>query len=254
MSHGAKAANTLLQKTTVGYPISVGTVHLDTFTSVVTAGSWLNCWIAAEAASGVHTVSVTDDVNGAWTQDDTYVRSATIRFGTWWHFKNSASGTIHVTATSDVPTYMTMAILEYSVPSPTGVTLVGVSSTTGSGTVLQTSSVTVSGSGQLVLCGFGQGNAAVITTSVDSPFTLETNQPTGTVDEGGATADDQNASANEQAVFRVSNSLNAWVAECVSYLTGAVASNPVNFTILPGGTNSMQINKGGTSNFLMGKP
>lgn len=222
--------NTLLQtpqSAAFGASASARTLQ---YASNVTAGSLLACWVAQENNSGTTptTISVSDNVNGAWTQAGTYVTntfSGSGRRGSWWYFVNSAGGSkpIVTTGTPSASIYTEISIHEYGVPSPTSVTVDGTSTgapNAPSTTTVSTGTCTVSASGELVVAGWGQGNANGETITVSSPFTKETSQTDGTT-EGGGTADDTNASASEGATFTSTIAMAFPVAMAVSFKTSA---------------------------------
>jgi hypothetical protein len=130
-----------------------------------------------------------------------------------------------ITVTPSGSAYMTVSLHEYSVSSPGGVTLDAAATNSGIGTTISTGAVSVSGPGELVLAGFTQGNAALTSVTVGGPFTLENNQPIGTIYEGSATADDTNASRAEGAVFTV-NTAVSFAGMTISFKIPAAAASP----------------------------
>lgn len=215
-------ANVLLQKNAQPFGNSASARTL-VYTSNVTAGSLLTCWVPT-FNPGI-TVTVSDNMNGSWTQVATYVANGNQR-GSWWYFKNSASGAITVTMTPSSSAFTSMHIHEHSVTSSTGVSVDNTSTGTGSSTAPATGTCTVSGSGELVLAGCGQGANANIPTAVSPhpPFTLQ-NTVDGTASDGGGTADDVNASASEGATFTLPGSA-LWCAMAVSFNTSGVVTPP----------------------------
>ena len=183
-------------------------------------------FIAFEPLSGTATVAVSDSVNGAWTQAGGHVRKGT-HTGAWFYYINSAgSSNLVVTVTPGAAVWMGIALHEYSVSSPAGVTLDATASNTGNGTSITTGVVPVSGPGELVLAGFAQGNSALINVNVAAPFTLENNQPVGTSFEGCATADDFNVGSAQGATFTVDSAV-AYAAMAISFKIPIVAAPPV---------------------------
>lgn len=226
-------ANTLLQKTSTAFGNSASARTLQ-YVSNVTAGSLLLLWVTYEDGSGstLNTVTISDNVNGAWTQAGGYVTANSNtagRRGAWFYFANSAGGSKPIiTMTPGASVYSSLHILEYSVPSPTGVTVDGTSSgspLTGGTTTVSTGTCPVSGAGELVVAGWGQGNASGEVVTVSSPFTVETSEHDGPT-EGGGTADDTNASGAEGATFTTTVAFAFPVAMAVSFITGTVATGP----------------------------
>jgi hypothetical protein len=224
-------SNTLLQKITAGFGNSSSARTLQ-YSGNVTAGSLLSCWVATAAGTAGHngiTVSVSDNINGAWTQAGGYVRDAATNqnSGSWWYFANSAGGSKPVvTVTPSDSVYTGIGLHEHSVTSATGVAVDSTSTNTGNSANPATGVCHVSSAGELVLAGYGQGSTALSTCSVGSPFTLENSQLNGVTDEGLGTADDVNASASEGATFTLNTSVG-WAAMAISFFTATTFPTPL---------------------------
>jgi hypothetical protein len=90
--------------------------------------------------------------------------------------------------------------------------------------VIATGVCPVSTPGQLVLSGFAQGVSALTTVTAGGLFTLENNQPIGTLYEGSATADDNNASSVEGALFTLNTAVR-FAAMTISFKIPAAAGS-----------------------------
>ena len=119
--------------------------------------------------------------------------------------------------------YYGICIGEWSVPDPTSVSVDGSSTNTGSGTSVTTGIVIVSGPGELVIAGFGQGTGVATDYAVGGSFAMREKQLNGFTQEGCGLASDENAGASEGATFTVSGVSGAWVAIGVSFITSSAA-------------------------------
>jgi hypothetical protein len=212
----------LLQKNTQGSGLSSAARQLR-YTGSVASGSLLAAFIAFEPGSGgTPTLAVSDNIDGAWQQAGGYVRNG-VTTGAWFYIINSAGGSnLTVTVTPSAAVYMSIGLHEYRVPA--GVTLDGTASNTGTSASIATGVCPVSATGELVLSGFAQGVSALTTVTAGGPFTLENNQPIGTIYEGSATADDTNAGSAEGALFTVNTAVR-FAAMTISFKTPAASSS-----------------------------
>lgn len=212
-------ANSLLQKNVAGFGVSASNVTLQYTTQNVAAGSLLAAWVPIFPGSGSAqvTISLSDDKNGSWLQANGYVRNANGTQGSIWYFANSIGG-VKPTVTVNVggvSSYKSICLHEYSVGFPTGVTVDGSGSTnTGNSSSPSTGTATVTTAGSIVLAGFSQGSLTTTGVAIGGNFTLENVQNNGTTQEGGCSADDVNASANEGASFTTTSSAFQWAAMC----------------------------------------
>jgi hypothetical protein len=210
-------SNSLLQKTAASFAASASARTLQ-YASNVTAGSLLTCWVPTNTAGT--SVTVSDNVNGSWTQAGTTVANGG-KLGSWWYYKNSAGGSQPtVTVTPSQSALVTIMLHEHSVTSPTGVTLdSSIQNTGASGVAMSTGTCPVSGSGELVLAG-ASWQATAATGASGGGFVFEQAVSTN---QFGVTADDVNASANEACTFSP-NPTSGWAAMAVSFNTGSAAA------------------------------
>jgi hypothetical protein len=208
--------NVFLQGITSNTGLSASARTLQ-YTSNVTAGSLLTAWIPT--LNPAITVTVRDDINGAWAQAGGYAVNGNNR-GSWWYFKNSAGGSKPtVTVTPSAISYVAICLHEHSVTTPTAVSLDSTVTNSGSSISATTGTCTVSGIGELVLAGFASSSAFSAIT-VAAPFIAE-NVILGGPGEDGATAGDVAASTSEGATFTLTPTA-PWAAMAVSFNTGAV--------------------------------
>ncbi len=225
----AGGSSSLLQKIVAGFSPSAAS-HAKQYGSNTTTGSLLIAMITWEAGggggSGRDVMTVSDNINGTWTKIAGTYKQNSIHSIQWFYFANSTGGSQPtVTATlsgcSNNNCYMTIALHEYSVGNPTGVTVDNVAVATGTSVNPATGSIPVAGSNELVVAGFCQGTGTITTVTVASPFTLQNNQMNGGSNEAGSSADVISASSAVTATFTCNSSV-AWSAAGVSFAIAGV--------------------------------
>ncbi len=206
---------TLKQKVTAGFTNGAA-AHSLQYASNITAGNLLVAWVAFETSGGTPTVTVSDDVNGAWTRPAGYSRGGTVRAGTFFYFANSAGGSRPtVTATASAVAYMTIALFEYTPPLAT-VTFDNSVTNAGTSTTPSTGSCPVSGTNDIVVAAFGQGTGNITSCTTPLPLIMETTQFNGSADESGCVADVLGVNSATTATFTINTSV-AWVAMAISF-------------------------------------
>lgn len=181
------------------------------YNSAVNAGDLL---VAFVIVAGNRTITCSDSLNGAWTKVGSEFNASGITIAQF-HFINSASGAAPtVTATPNSGTYITLIIARYQ-PAGTVTFDASIATQSGTSTAPATGTCTATAA-DLVVCGYGQGNATITSDSVGSPFTNRQDQLDGTNHMGGALADDVNAAGNEGATWTLSSS-QPWAARAASY-------------------------------------
>jgi hypothetical protein len=141
------------------------------FASNVTAHSALVVAVCTYNSRTI-TVTVSDDINGSYTQAGAYIANgAGSHVVSIWYFLNSAAGGAPtagtVTVTPSVSAFVTFGIHEYS-GVLTAAALDGNNSGTGTSTAGLTGSVTVSGAGELLFAALGADTNATQTYTPDS--------------------------------------------------------------------------------------
>ncbi len=195
------------------------------YAQAVSAGSLLVAVIGTFTA-GI-TLTVSDSVNGAWTQAGSYsVGTDTNSRISIWYFENSGAGTPTLTVAVSSTVYVSLALHEYTGCLTSGALRSTVTNTeAGSATTSATTGTCTATAGDLVVAGYCQGSALVISNTVASPFTIRADGIYGAVGEGLATADDVNAPGNEGATFTILPAVR-WAAIAASFKPSAVTISP----------------------------
>lgn len=197
------------------------------YASNVGSGSLLVMLVGVLPGSGTAQVSltVTDDINGSWTQaGGIYSRNTSNGVQcSWWYFANSAGGSRPtVSVTPGVSAAMGLGIAEFSVTSPTSVSVDGTSTNnngSSANTSVTTGTCSVAGSGELMLAGFAQTTATQSSITVASPFTIDLTQLSA-ASMSFATGYDVSPAGSQGATFTLSNNAR-WAAMAVSFITAA---------------------------------
>jgi hypothetical protein len=166
------------------------------FPGNVTAGDLLVV-VVATFGTGI-TVTVSDNLNGSYTQGDTYVVNVTCRLSLWF-FPNSAGGACTVTVTPSGSCQISMALHEYSGLALSSV-LNSTITNTGGVTTTPTTGTCTAAANELVVGAVANDTAVEATQTVNSPFTIR-NLADGSVADALATADDVAAAGSEGATF-----------------------------------------------------
>lgn len=220
-------ANTWVQGNQQSFGNSTLTRTLQ-YTSNITAGDFLWLFVGLLPGSGTAQVGLTvsDNVNGAWTQAGLYSRNTNNGVQcSLWYFVNSAGGSRPIVSVAPaVSAAMGLGINEESVTSPTSVVLDSTTLNNQGATTTTTptsGTVTVSNAGELVIAGFCETTITLTTMTVGGAFSQRQTQLSAASMAFG-TASDENASANEAATWTISNAAK-YAAIIASFNTSAAA-------------------------------
>lgn len=217
------AHNSLLQSKSQGFTASASANTLQ-FSNNCTNGSLMAVCVSFAPASGSATVTVADDTNGSYTQAGSNASNGTTTIAWFYYIDNQATNKATITVTPSTSVTMAIAIHEYQVISPHGVSLDSTVSNTGnSATSGSTGTCSVqSGGGDLVVAGlaYEQPGVSVSIDGATPTFALEQTVS----DPGGmgatmalATADDWNATQSEKCNFDFGISSLNYAAMAVSF-------------------------------------
>lgn len=220
----------VIQKTAQEFASAASSRSL-AFGSNVVAGNLLRVVVGGFAGGQpAQTVSVSDSVNGAYTQAGSYSRNGN-NFTAIFYFIGTAGGsapnvTVSLVAFPGTTTFLTIALEEVHPPgSP--VTLDSSITNSGTSATPSTGTCPVAGSGESVLAAYSQGTGAGSTTSVSGNFTLE-NNTNGSVGQQVSTADDTNASASESCTFTTTiGAGSTWAAIAASFKAPASGTKSI---------------------------
>lgn len=187
----------------------------------LTSGSLLEVTVTTGSGLTI-TVTVSDDVNGSYTQADTYSVNGSNRISKWYFPNNASTGQPTVTVTPFTTSFISIAIDEYTGVA-TSSPVRGTSRNTGSGGATATTGSITATAGDLIVTGLNDGNITTGIASVDSPFTLLTNLSSA-VNQAIITAFDLNASGNLDCTFNAVTTFGTWASIGVSYKAAAGAS------------------------------
>jgi hypothetical protein len=169
------------------------------------------------------TVTVADDVNGAYTQAGPYAINGAVRLSIWYFPNNASSGTPTVTVTPSASAYVSLAIDEYTGPKTVAPLRASATSTGSGGGSMTVGPVGAAGT-DLVLAGLGTSSTVPLT-SVDAPFALITALNATAAFEGIMSACDVNAPGNESAVFRTSGVIGQWAGAIAAFEAEVVVAD-----------------------------
>jgi hypothetical protein len=183
------------------------------FNSNVTVGNFLVVIVSTWSASTI-TVTVSDNLNGSWTQEVSYFSNGNLRCS-MWTFHRTAAGACTVTVTPNLSAIVSLSIAEYSIPPGSVIAIHNSSNATGSSLTPATGAVTAS-VGDFTVAGYNSAATGATTFSVASPFTLREGVTATATLEGVGLADDVGPTANETATFTL-NSSGSWVGIIASF-------------------------------------
>lgn len=193
--------------------------------SNVAAGSMLAA-VVSTFNSGV-TLTTTDTLNNAsWTQAGSYALDGgtNVNRCSIWFYPNTLGGACTFKVTPSASAYLSMVLVEYSgVATVTPLDMTATNGDNASATTsVFTGTCTVSGSGELVLAGYGQGTSnGGASPPVSGTFSLIETTNSGSTDVECGAADDTNASANEGCTFTMAGVVH-YAAIAASFTAGSV--------------------------------
>lgn len=189
----------------------------------VASGSLLVMGLYTWGTAGT-TVTVSDSLNGAWTQAGGYhANPVPANIMSIWYFQGSAAGACTVTVTPSTTAAIDMMLHEYTGCATTNVLRNTVETADGLDTHPLSGTCTAS-AGDLVFAMFGQPSTATSSMTVAAPFTLRANIP-GNVVVGAGSADDVNAGGNEGATWTVNTTVR-WTGSAASFKPGSAPPAP----------------------------
>jgi RHS repeat-associated protein len=209
---------------------SRGTSVTCAFSSAVAAGDALMVVVdPANSTGSQYTLSVSDSLNGAWTQDGSGCFRSAIAQAAVFYYLNSKAGSVTVTVTSSTSTNIWSTIVEYSgiaTSAPVDVATSCKYTDVQNGSTAATPSITTTNANDLILTGPAiTGTGGTIT--VASPYTM-----VGSVGYNRVPIANQivsSAGAYAGAVFTLQ-----YGGETLGLITAFKAYAPVAVTVAPG--------------------
>jgi hypothetical protein len=169
-------ANAFVQSNTAQYGANSASARTCQYSSNTTSGNVLIACIATQPASGTAqiTLTVSDNVNGSWTQAGSYVVNTNNGLQlSWWYFANCAGGSRPIVSSSPgASCTQTMLVNEFSVTSIAGFAFDHFNSnfSTTAATPYTTGTVTVSQSGSLVLAAWTEASSTLTSCTASGSF------------------------------------------------------------------------------------